>query len=311
VKESVAALGTVCLDEVRKPGRRVSSGLGGIYYTVVTLCQLAEEGCTVYPVFRIGSAGRREIMQGFGGYGCMSSALIRRFRGRNNSVVLEYYNEQDRVEYSRFLPRPFTVDELLPVPPVSLYMVNFISGREMTLSTLRALRRRLRVPLYVDLHSVFPGFRGGDGRRFPQPGRDWSRWHETGDIVQMNEAEAAVLAGKSLDRGDELRTFARHLVGKGALEVIITRGTEGAVLAWRSGRKTLTRRVAACSYGRSRDPTGCGDVFGASYVSRRVEGGTPPEAAEFAARVAAVRAMHSGSGDLHRLGRFLRKYRVR
>ncbi len=144
---AVAVLGTVCCDEVRTADRETRRALGGLYYNVAVLGQLFEKNGIIYPVCRVGSEDYSEIAAALSGSGQVDLSYVQKYPGRNNRVILDYYTDSERVEYSSCLPEPYVLDELLPVPEADLYMVNFVSGIEMNYRTLRALRRRLKVPL--------------------------------------------------------------------------------------------------------------------------------------------------------------------
>jgi len=306
---SIAAVGTVCLDEIRRPGEKPQFGFGGLFYTVITLCQLAGDRGAVYPVCTIGERDYPGIAEQFERYPSVRFDRIRKCPGRNNTVVLDYYSSDERTEYSRNLPPAFTVRNLVPPPDTQACLVNFVSGREMRYRTFRALRRRLKIPLFVDLHSIFMGF-GRNGRRFYRKNRDWSRWHESGDVVQMNRAEAGILAGRQLRTAADYAAFCRYLLDRGAVAAIITRGGDGSTVAWRAGKQRRCREIPAYDFGQAQEPTGCGDVYAAAFLWRWLQGGEPPEAADFAARVAGVRAAHAGSGSLHRLRELLHENRI-
>jgi len=297
---SVAVVGTVCLDEIRRPGMQPVRGLGGLFYSVITLAQLFDKSGTVCPFCKIGEDDFDLIGGEFDRYPAIDMSYTSTYPGRNNTVVLDYYSSGERNEYSTNRPKPFSAGDLAPVSEMDMALVNFISGREMNRQTFLSLKNRLKVPMYVDLHSLFLGI-GKNGRRFYIEDRDWSEWHISGDIVQMNECEAGILAGRKLDGADDFREFGRYLLDKGAEVVVITLADCGCVVSWKSMGKTMFRAVPAYSSSAVEDPTGCGDVFGAAFVFRYLEGGDPAECAGFAVKVAGVRAAQKHSADLHRL----------
>lgn len=297
---SAAVLGTVCCDEIHRPGEESQYGLGGIYYNLVTLGQLFDKEDSVFPICRIGELDYASILGQFTRYPVICTDYVQKYPGRNNTVILKYYSPEERIEYSTHLPKSFTIDELIPLPDVKLLLLNFISGIEMRHRTFQALRKRLKIPLYVDLHSLFSGFKR-NGERFYLRNRGLSHWHESGDIVQMNRTEAQILAGKTFEGDGECIEFGKYLLEKGAKVVLITKGSKGVLLLWKSGKRLLDKNIPAYRYGNSREPTGCGDVFSSAYVYRHLQGADPPEAAVFASKVAGIRAAHGSSSELHNL----------
>ncbi|MFC1555512.1 carbohydrate kinase family protein [candidate division KSB1 bacterium] len=324
---NVAVLGTICLDEIRKGNADPRYGFGGLFYSVIALAQLIHKSGYVYPVVKIGENDYQAIEEQFQSNHTVDLKYAQKYPGLNNRVILEYFSRDERTEYSRFLPKPFTIKELAPLPDVDLFQVNFVSGLEMTHKTLIALKKRLCVPLFVDLHSLFLGFRK-NGERYYRIAKNWSIWNISGDIVQMNEIEAAVLAGDRwkhsailrniIDRNKQVEgslqsdriSFGKYLINCGARIVLITRGYAGSHVFWRVGKKIYEREIAAFHFGKVLDPTGCGDVYSAGFIYAFLSGAEPPEAAEFAGKVSGMRAARSSSGDLHRLRSLLEKEKI-
>jgi sugar/nucleoside kinase (ribokinase family) len=120
--------------------------------------------------------------------------------------------------------------------------------------------------------------------------------------VQVNEDELAQI------HPDPMAVAARALAaGVGLL--VVTLGPQGAAYftqeGWRFARgargtgPVITRRIAPPSPTATGDPTGCGDVFGATLLARLVHG-VPLEPALAAAAAAAGRNVeHRGATSLH------------
>lgn len=306
---SVVAVGTFCCDEIRRMGSKPDTGLGGIFYTLITLGQLFNGNGEIYPRCKIGEVDYTNITGQLARYRTIKLDLLSRHPGRNNTVLLNYYSRDERKEFSTNLPPPYTISELLPIPDVRMILVNFISGIEMGFRTFRALRKRVNIPVYVDLHSLFLGFKK-NGERYYRKNHDWSRWHISGDFIQMNEIEASILAGHELKKTDDLKEFGKHLLHRGAEAVIVTRGRKGSLVVWKSGNRSFHKNIPAYLTGDSSDPTGCGDVFSAAFVYSNLQGGEPPEAADFASKTAGVRASCTSRAELHDLNSKLKELKV-
>src|SRR3989449_11251462 len=128
-------------------------------------------------------------------------------------------------------------------------------------------RRRLRLSsrrfLSADLRSLFLG-KEPDGTPGPRPLREAPAWFGCFDYVQLNEEELAQL-------GDDPLALAAGALVQGCTAVCVTLGARGA--AYFTGTPTRTALVpvegGAVLEG---DPTGCGDVFGATVVASLVAG---------------------------------------
>jgi sugar/nucleoside kinase (ribokinase family) len=223
----------------------------------------------------------------------------------NNRVVLHYQNAERRCERMSGGVPAWTWPELGPlIADLDAIYINFISGFELGLGTAQALRQAFGGTIYADLHSLFLGMRQ-DGIRTLQPLPDAPSWFGCFDVIQMNEDEMRLLS-------DEPLAAAAHALGAGARALIVTLGPRGAVYV--SDRLTVgpsDRLAVGPTDGRTvrselvpapqtdvLDPTGCGDVFGATCCARLLAGDSLAEAVLAANRAAARAATFRGAGGL-------------
>jgi hypothetical protein len=181
----------------------------------------------------------------------------------------------------------------------ALYL-NFISGFELCLGTAEALRRGFGGPIYADLHSLFLGMQH-DGVRVLQPLPDAPSWFRCFDAVQVNEEEMAQLSPDPMG-------MAAAVLGAGARLLVVTLGARGAVYFTHAppervfgpvapGRPVRTALVPAPATDAV-DPTGCGDVFGATCFARLLAGDPLEDALSAAGRAAARNATFRGATSL-------------
>jgi len=223
----------------------------------------------------------------------------------NNRVVLYYQNAERRCERMSGGVPAWTWPELGPlVTDLDALYVNFISGFEMGLGTAQALRQAFRGSIYADLHSLFLGMRQ-DGIRMLQPLPDAPSWFGCFDVIQMNEDEMRQLS-------DEPLAAAAAVLGAGAQALVVTLGPRGAVYVSdgqtvrrpdgpavrRSDGQTVRSELIAAPAVDATDPTGCGDVFGATCCARLLGGDSFPEAVAAANRAASRAATFRGAGGL-------------
>ncbi|MEP6590570.1 MAG: hypothetical protein ABJC19_05260 [Gemmatimonadota bacterium] len=228
----------------------------------------------------------------------------------NNRVTLRYETTERRCERMSGGVPSWTWPELGPlVADLDALYINFISGFEMCLGTAEALRHGFNGPIYADLHSLFLGM-GADGVRVLRPLPNAPTWFSFFDIIQLNEEEMQQLGGDPL-------VLAADALGAGVSLLNVTVGPKGVVYVARGGVETLADMVAthdlvptgpidaAIRTARlappatdATDPTGCGDVFGASCFARLLAGDTVEEALLAANRAAARNAVFRGAGGL-------------
>ena len=266
---------------------------GGISYAVAALSASVPDGWKILPIVRIG----RDLAEG-------GRRFLREIPGVDDSAR--------RTERLSGGVLPWSWPELSPLTDLcdAIY-VNFISGFEMDLGTAQALKVGYAGPTYADLHSLFLGL-GLRGRRIPRPLDPWLPWLRCFDAVQMNEDEFTLLGGG----GDPWRIAAEALDPDLKL-ITVTLGDRGAAyvtsadfepdpMRWHNERRVAVARHArsgrAAVLGGPRvgDPTGCGDVWGATLFARLLAGDGLEAAMTEANRLAGLNVEHRGARGLHR-----------
>jgi hypothetical protein len=210
----------------------------------------------------------------------------------NNRVVLRYARDERRCERMSGGVPSWNWAELGPmVRDLDAMYVNFISGFEMCLGTAEALRRGFDGPIYADLHSLFLGMQH-DGMRVRRPLPDAPSWFGCFDMVQLNEDEMRELSPDPL-------ALSADAIAAGVELLIVTLGPRGAAYVSAPGSRGTVRsaRVEAEAVDAV-DPTGCGDVFGASAFSRLLAGDDVETALRHANRMAGRNATFRGARGL-------------
>lgn len=250
---------------------------GGIAYALAALEATLPQGWEMVPLIKVG----RDLADEANRFLCQleKRAKVNRFvevPQPNNRVTLRYYSSERRTECLSGGVPGWTWDELGPmVRDLDALYVNFISGFELDLATARALRRGFAGPIYADLHSLFLGV-GEGGLRVPRSLPNATDWLSCFDAVQVNEDELARL-------GDDPMGVAARAMEAGVGLLVVTLGAKGAAYfttpsfnferrILRPGEPIVSARVPAPVVAQPADPTGCGDVFGASLVSHLLAG---------------------------------------
>ena len=220
----------------------------------------------------------------------------------NNRITLRYVTEVRRTEALRGGVPGWTWEELGPmVRDVDALYVNFIAGHEVDLATAGALRRGFTGPIYADLHSLFLQL-APDGRLVPCGLPDAGSWFECFDVAQLNDEEMDRLGGPPME-------VAARALAAGVRLLIVTVGPRGTVyftsppfgFGPRRGAPgpVRTARIPAPAVPEAGDPTGCGDVLGATLFSRLLAGDDLEAALAEANRLAARNVSARGATDLH------------
>jgi sugar/nucleoside kinase (ribokinase family) len=311
---TLGVLGTLVWDRiVDRDGRAEPiEEWGGIGYALAALGASLPEGWEVLPILKVGrdlaEEGRRFLREIPG----VNDSAVVVVPERNNRVELRYEDDVRRTERLEGGVPPWTWPELGPLVELcdALY-VNFISGFEMELETAQALCHGYSGPTYADLHSLFLGMTHR-GYRVPRTLEAWAAWLRCFDAVQMNEDEFELLGGG----GDPWRLAAEAL-GPDLGLITVTLGPKGAAYVTSAGfdpdptswgktpdvalaERAHSGRVGPREGRRSGDPTGCGDVWGATVFARLLAGDHLEEAMSEANRLAGRNVEHRGARGLSR-----------
>ncbi len=288
---------------------------GGIAYALAAADAALDDGWSVFPIVKVGRDLRERASAFFGTLVRIESLEgVRTVPEPNNRVELFYRRAERRCEKLTGGVPGWTAEELLPLARVcdALY-VNFIAGWELDLAASIALGTSFEGPLYCDVHSLLLDV-GPDGVRALRPLDDWRAWLACFDIVQLNEDELTTLAE---GREDPWALVATAL-GERPGALLVTLGERGAAWVgtrafWESpvpargrvvGLRTppgplLSGRVGVESKLDDPDPTGCGDVWGATCFSALLGGAGLEEAMRRANRAAGRNAAYRGATGLH------------
>lgn len=311
---TLGVIGTLVWDRILDRDGRAEpvEEWGGIGYALAALSASLPEGWSVLPILKLGrdlaEEGRRFLREIPG----LSDAGVVVVPEPNNRVELRYESASRRCERLTGGVPPWTWPELAPLVGMcdALY-VNFISGFEMELETARALRTGHGGPSYADLHSLFLGM-NRHGHRIPRTLEAWAAWLRCFDAVQMNEDEFELL-GASGDPwqlaagalGPDLKLITVTLGQRGAAYVASS-GFDASPLEWRAhpsvavAGRAQSGKVALTEGPRTGDPTGCGDVWGATTFARLLAGDDLQTAMREANRIAARNVDHRGARGLFR-----------
>jgi len=297
----LGVVGSMVWDTIygRDPAQPAVEEWGGISYSLAALDATLGDDWEIVPLVKVGRdvAERANVFLRSLHHVAPGARFVE-VPDANNRVTLRYYSSERRCEQMSGGVPPWTWPELGPqVTDLDALYLNFISGYEMAVGTAQLLRRAFPMFMYADLHSLFLG-KESDGTRILQPLPDAPAWFGCFDVVQLNEAEMTQL-------GDDPLGAAAGALARGCQTLVVTLGAKGA--AYFTGRPVRTARIAAEGgvAADSGDPTGCGDVFGATVVASLLAG-VPLEAAlRVATRMAARNLSFRGATGLrdHLLGK--------
>jgi len=311
---NVGVLGSLVWDVIhgRDPAAPPTEEWGGIAYALAGMDAALPADCSMVPLIKVGRDLRREadaFLRGLTRLAAVNRCV--EVDTPNNRVVLRYETSGRRCERMSGGVPGWTWSELGPMlQDLDALYLNFISGFELGLGTAQALRQGFKGPIYADLHSLFLGM-GHDGVRIPRALPELSAWLACFDLAQMNDEEMALI-------GDNPLEVAAQALDAGLRLLLVTAGARGAIYVAAPGFDRLAG-VGAGAGGtpgpggaggtvrsarvpgrnvETLDPTGCGDVFGATCFARLLAGDPVERAIAEANRQAARNAGFRGATGL-------------
>ena len=312
----LGVLGTLIWDRIFGPGTEGEpvEEWGGVSYSLEAFGATLPDAWVIQPILKIGEDLAEEAeayLRSIPKLELVRGILVT--SGTNPRVELRYDTGARRLERPSGGVPPWTEDEIGPfLTGLDGLYVNFITGMEMGLETAALLRRVFSGPLYADLHTLFTGI-SDEGFRFPRELADWERWTQAFDAVQMNEDEFLLTSSS----GGNPWVGAVDLVGPAPKLIAVTMGKRGsaylaapglspdpvswAALPGASGKteKPRWKRIRPEKQNFSGDPTGCGDVWGATFFGGLLGGDSFEGAMAEANRLAAKNLEHRGARGLH------------
>ena len=319
-RKRVGVIGTFVWDVIH--GRDARSvpvqEWGGITYTLAGLDAALPDDWEIVPILKVGAdlAVRAREFLGTLRHIAPDAALVE-VPYPGHRVELRYIDDERRSEFLTGSIPGWSwagLKPLLDEARVDALYVNFLSGWELDLETAQLLRQYFRGPIHCDLHMKVMAVQP-NGLRTPEPLPNVAAWCGCFDFLQMNEEELATIAPDPM-------SLAATAIAAGVSCLLVTLGKRGAVYVAAPGFETIadlpprqglstgprggtgglgavrTGLVPAVYVDGAGDPTGCGDVWGATHFSRLVAGDRLSDAMHAAAAAAARNVGHRGATGL-------------
>ena len=284
---------------------------GGITYALSALDAALPSSWEIVPLLKVGydmAPQAREFLSGLRRVAPDAAPI--EVPHANNRIVLRYFSAEQRCEeLTGGVPKWHWLGLKPLLADLDALYINLISGFELDLEVAQLIRQNFRGPIYCDLHSLLLVTAAG-GMRVPQPLANSVEWYRCFDLLQVNEQEAALLAPDPM-------TLAATAFSAGVQFLALTAGSRGVIYFAAPGferlsdltklRETMvphsgpirTAKISATpSREKNGDPTGCGDVWGATYFSRLLAGENFIEAIGRAMGAAARNVDHKGATGL-------------
>jgi sugar/nucleoside kinase (ribokinase family) len=295
-KFDIVVIGTINKDTMIFPDGKKIESFGGILYNILSLSYLGRENVRIYPVCNLGYDVYDDVMSQLKNTYNVKLDGIKKVDCKNNHAFLSIEKEGEREEILRNKVPPLNFSQIKPFLEAETILVNFISGSDLSIRTLKKMRKSTDAFIFMDIHSLTLGV-DKSGKRFFHAPKNWREWVKQADILQMNLPELKELARRNLKSDHEIRESGKNILSLGLNVVLITLGEEGTLMI--SGN--MVQRFKGSKVPRFKDAIGCGDVFSAGFLLCYLTTKDLGKSVGFANRVAAQKCKVSGTEGMRRL----------
>jgi len=300
----ISVIGTFNRDTTYPINGGKTESYGGLIFTVMGLSYLLDPDDKIYPICNVGHDIFDDLKKKLSSQENIVLIGLDKVMQKNNHVTLTYKNKDTRDEILTDPVPPIKFEQIEPFLNVDLIVINFISGFELSLETLLQIRRKSSGKIYMDIHSLTLG-RDKNGRRFLKPIPEWQRWIEQTDVIQMNVVEANLLMNSNNMQFKDIPHFADYILDLGPEIFIMTCASEGSRIFYRNELDLVERGIKPYYTGKEVDPTGCGDIYAAAFISSYYKGGVAEEAATYASYISGLSCTLKGSAKINRFAESL------
>ncbi|MBD3383125.1 MAG: hypothetical protein GF404_13150 [candidate division Zixibacteria bacterium] len=297
MSKTIAVIGTINRDTIIHVDGKKTESYGGALYNITALSQLLEDNAIIKPCINLGHDVYPLIAGNLARMGNIDISTLNKVRRKNNHCKLRYHDLEKKSEVLSGGVPSIRFSDLRKGLDADITMINFVSGRDISLRSLEKLRLDYRGKIYIDIHSLTLG-KKPDGSRFLRRPRNWKRYAACADFLQMNSLEFELLSSNSVEK-DSVKAFYKLFSPSSLKALLVTLGEHGAYFVSQFGRGVRCQQVLPPKVGKVLDTTGCGDVFGAGFCSAWITGASAMRSAEIAVASATLKTRVRGVENLN------------
>ncbi len=281
-------IGHSVVDVVRENGNEKIQP-GGIFYTAAALKSVAAEDDELFLI-----TARDEKNDHY--FSNVFDRFDLSFSQKTDSiptVFLTIHEKKEREE--RFENFTQTLDAgKLNVSGFDGVLINMISGNDILLEDLEAIRKKFSGKIFIDIHALSKGTDETNNRVF-RTVPDYKRWLACADIVQANNFELETISAAENE-------FARaeEILSCGVKYLIVTKGETGVRMYYSKEGEIASYFISANKFA-SVNKVGCGDVFGAVFFYSFLKTDNPFAALERANLAGGIVTTYDSTGKFSRL----------
>jgi sugar/nucleoside kinase (ribokinase family) len=299
----ISVVGTFVRDIIYPWQSSPVKSIGGIFYTISYLANLAGQDNEIWPVCYIGEDFYDQVVRELRKFGNVRTDCMRRLARENTTVKLEYIGPTEREETTTEPMPEIQSGDLELIMDSDTTIVNLITGTDLHLDALKHFRQTSGALIYLDLHSRTLGI-DENGKRYLRKPDDWVDWFRHADIVQMNESEAYLLGGEP-HQPNSLVKLGKKILDVNPSICHITLAERGSYLFYRNEQSRKFLEINACRINDVVDVIGCGDAFEAAFSLHYLKNRDVVAATRFAHIIAGENCRFYGSSGIGKIKKYM------
>ena len=291
----IVIIGTINKDLILPFGGSSIQSFGGIFYSLSALTHFVDDHVTIFPISFIGSDVYSNLLMLFKNFKNVDPGGLIRLEQKNHEVILEYLAPEERTEKALFNFPSISWENIRKFSQADFFIINMITGWDLSLDAYQKLSRKNYSKMYLDVHFLVMGT-DQYGKRFPQRPENILEWLRGARFIQMNQREFGIINTEKLTEGAFFETYLQP-----DQYLIITLAGEGADVIFRKNNMTRIKHFPAILVDKIEDVTGCGDVFGVSFVWNYLQSQDVYKSIEFANLAAGAKCFLRGTNEMDKL----------
>jgi sugar/nucleoside kinase (ribokinase family) len=288
----IVVFGTINKDLILPFEGASIQSFGGIYYSITALSNLGQDQVEIIPVSFVGEDSFSNLLALIKSYNNINRKGLIEINQKNHEVILEYSSPEVRKEKALFKFPALEWKNIKGLLEADFYVVNMITGWDLSLKAFLKLSKKYYQKMYIDIHFLVMGT-DKLGNRFPEAPEYIGHWLRGAKFVQMNEKEFNIINFAGLH---ESEFFEQYFNPDQIL--IITLANKGAQIIFRKDNMIRNKHFPPYKLEQFFDGTGCGDVFGASFVLKYLSSKNIYTAVDYANQAAAANCMLRGTNEM-------------